>query len=47
MLLKNLNNKLNRILKMIFGGYKTIRRTLIGYGFLDRSRCFSKYWVRE
>lgn len=39
--------EVNRILKRIFEDYVTIRRALIQYGFLDRSRDCSEYWVKE
>lgn len=45
---KKYNEKeINRVLKRIFEDYVTVRRALIQYGFLDRSRDCSQYWVRE
>ena len=35
------------ILKRIYEDNATIRRYLIEYGFLDRSKDCSKYWVKE
>lgn len=37
--------EVNEILKNIYGDYVLIRRYLIEYGFLDRERDGSKYWV--
>lgn len=39
--------EINRVLKRIFEDYATIRRSLIEYGFIDRSNDCSKYWVKE
>lgn len=39
--------EINRILKRIYEDNATIRRYLIEYGFLDRSKDCSKYWVKE
>lgn len=44
---KYTEKEVNRILKRIFEDYVTIRRALIQYGFLDRSRDCSEYWVKE
>lgn len=38
---------INKILKRIYEDNATIRRYLIEYGFLDRSKDCSKYWVKE
>lgn len=38
---------INKILKRIYEDNVTIRRYLIEYGFLDRSKDCSKYWVKE
>lgn len=38
---------INKTLKRIYEDNATIRRYLIEYGFLDRSKDCSKYWVRE
>lgn len=44
---KTYNEKeVNRVLKRIYEDYVTIRRYLIEYGFLDRCKDGSKYWVR-
>jgi Trp operon repressor len=39
--------EVNQILKPIFEDYMTIRRYLIMYGFLERTRDGSKYWLTE
>lgn len=39
--------EVNRVLKRIYEDYVTIRRALIQYGFLDRSKDCSEYWVKE
>lgn len=39
--------EINRVLKRIYEDYATIRRALIQYGFLDRSKDCSEYWVKE
>lgn len=38
---------INKILKRIYDDNATIRRYLIEYGFFDRSKDCSKYWVKE
>ena len=38
---------INKTLKRIYEDNATIRRYLIEYGFLDRSKDCSKYWVKE
>jgi hypothetical protein len=38
--------EVNRILASVYGDYVTIRRYLIDYGFLDRKRDGSEYWLR-
>lgn len=40
-------NDINKILKRIYEDNATIRRYLIEYGFLDRSKDCSRYWVKE
>lgn len=44
---KYTEKEINRVLKRIYEDYVTIRRALIQYGFLDRSRDCSEYWVKE
>ncbi|BDF34912.1 transcriptional regulator [Lachnospiraceae bacterium] len=45
---KNYSEKeVNQILKPIFDDYMTIRRYLIMYGFMERTRDGSKYWLTE
>lgn len=39
--------EINRILKRIYEDYATIRRALIEYGFIERSKDCSNYWVKE
>lgn len=39
--------EVNQILKPIFADYMTIRRYLIMYGFMERTRDGSKYWLTE
>lgn len=38
--------ELNRILKDIYHDYATIRRYLIEYGFMERSKDCKEYWVK-
>ena len=38
---------INKTLKRMYDDNATIRRYLIEYGFLDRSKDCSKYWVKE
>ncbi len=38
---------INLILKRIYEDYATIRRALIEYGFLERTKDCSSYWVKE
>lgn len=42
-----LEKDINKILKRIYDDNATIRRYLIEYGFLERSKDCSKYWVKE
>ena len=44
---KLLEKDINKILKRIYDDNATIRRYLIEYGFFDRSKDCSKYWVKE
>lgn len=39
--------EINQILKPIYEDYMTIRRYLIMYGFMERTRDGSKYWLTE
>lgn len=39
--------ELNRILKRIYEDYATIRRSLIEYGFIERTDDCKSYWVKE
>lgn len=39
--------EINRILQRIYEDYATIRRSLIEYGFFERSNDCSSYWVKE
>lgn len=39
--------EVNRILKRIYEDNATIRRALIEYGFMERSKDCSNYWVKE
>ncbi|WP_186578928.1 DUF2087 domain-containing protein [Aquibacillus kalidii] len=38
--------EVNQILKEVFGDFVTLRRSLIEYGFMDRSNDGSEYWVK-
>ena len=38
--------EVNRILKRIYEDYVLIRRYLIEYGYMDRSKDCSKYWIK-
>ena len=38
--------QVNQILKDIYGDYAILRRCLVDYGYMDRARDGSKYWVR-
>ena len=45
---KNYSEKeVNLILKRIYEDYATLRRALIEYGFIERSKDCSSYWVKE
>ncbi|WP_205739164.1 MULTISPECIES: DUF2087 domain-containing protein [Halanaerobiaceae] len=39
--------QINRKLKEIYSDYATIRRHLIDYGFMERTRDCKYYWVNE
>lgn len=39
--------EINRILKRIYEDYATIRRSLIEYGFIERTNDCSSYWIKE
>ena len=39
--------ELNEILKTVYTDYVTIRRSLIVYGFMERSKDCSQYWVNH
>lgn len=39
--------EINRVLERIFEDYVTIRRELIEYGFMDRTKDCSQYWVKK
>lgn len=39
--------EINRILQRIFEDYATIRRSMVEYGFIERSNDCSSYWVKE
>lgn len=39
--------EVNKILERIYKDYATIRRALIEYGFIDRNKNCSEYWVKE
>ncbi|MGL5415112.1 MAG: DUF2087 domain-containing protein [Clostridium sp.] len=39
--------EINRILKRIYEDFASIRRALIEYGFVERSKDCSEYWVKE
>jgi hypothetical protein len=43
---KYTEKEVNRILEEIFSDYVTIRRYLIEYGFMDRLRDGSQYWIK-
>lgn len=43
---KYTENEVNKILKEAYGDYVLLRRYLIEYGFMDRHRDGSTYWVR-
>ncbi|GHI00377.1 DUF2087 domain-containing protein [Neobacillus kokaensis] len=38
--------EINEILKSIHSDFATIRRYLIDYGFMERSKDCTKYWVK-
>ncbi|WP_055668987.1 DUF2087 domain-containing protein [Desnuesiella massiliensis] len=44
---KYTEKELNIILKRIFDDYVTLRRALIEYGFMDRNKDCSYYWIKE
>jgi hypothetical protein len=39
--------EVNNVLKSIFDDFATIRRYLIEYGFMDRTKDCSEYWVKK
>ncbi|MCB2289424.1 DUF2087 domain-containing protein [Clostridium sp. CS001] len=39
--------EVNRVLKRMYEDYATLRRDLIGYGFIERTNDGSSYWVKE
>ncbi|MEQ6377318.1 DUF2087 domain-containing protein [Bacillaceae bacterium S4-13-58] len=39
--------EVNGVLKKIFADFATLRRYLIEYGFMDRSKDCSQYWVKK
>lgn len=39
--------EINRVLERIYDDYATIRRELIEYGFMDRTKDCSRYWIKE
>ncbi|MBK1809069.1 DUF2087 domain-containing protein [Clostridium sp. YIM B02505] len=44
---KYTEKEVNRVLMRIFDDYATLRRYLIEYGFLDRTKDCMYYWVKE
>ncbi|RKD30056.1 DUF2087 domain-containing protein [Thermohalobacter berrensis] len=44
---KYTEKEVNRILKRIFEDYVTLRRYLIEYGFMERSRDCKYYWIKN
>lgn len=44
--IKYSEKQVNRKLKRMYDDFATLRRALIEYGFLDRSRDCSEYWVK-
>lgn len=39
--------EINRILERVYEDYATIRRALIEYGFIERAKDCSNYWLKE
>ena len=39
--------EVNQILQPIYDDYATIRRFLIGYGFMERTRDCREYWLKD
>ncbi len=39
--------EINEVLKSIYDDYAIIRRSLVDYGFLDRNKDGSMYWVKS
>lgn len=39
--------EINEILKTIYSDFATIRRSLIEYGFMDRSKDCAEYWIKN
>lgn len=39
--------EVNEILKAIYSDFAILRRYLIDYGFMERSRDCTKYWVKD
>ena len=44
---KYTEKEINRILKRIYEDYATLRRAMVEYGFIERSKDCSSYWVKE
>lgn len=44
---KYTEKEVNRILKRIYEDYASIRRALIEYGFIERTKDGSSYWLKE
>lgn len=44
---KYTEKEVNEILKAVYGDYVQIRRYLIEYGFMERERDGSQYWIKE
>lgn len=44
---KYTEKEVNEILKQIYADYVTIRRYLIEYGFMDRNKDCTEYWVKQ
>ena len=39
--------EINEVLKSVYTDYAIIRRSLIDYGFMERNRDCTEYWIKD
>nr|WP_285865170.1 DUF2087 domain-containing protein [Lederbergia lenta] len=44
---KYTEREINEVLKSVYGDFATIRRYFIDYGFMERNKDCSKYWLKK